>query len=235
MKIALLLPTRKRVHCLERTLPILDEVTSEDNEVVLRVWIDNDDQDTIDYFKEELSLNNIDVRYWIKDRIRYHGPMWNFLWETERADFYMLLNDDIKISEENNMNWDKAIVKEYNKFSDGIVLIHGDDQDPFEVSFPILSDEVTSTLGYFTWSGKFLYGDTWLNDIFKKIYERTGEIRVLHNEKIIPDDHFRIFDEVMEDIKSSIYKVNMKEKYYSLDEERTKGADKLIEVMEVNQ
>ena len=113
-KVAVLLPTRKRGKLAERCLLSLAEKAHNNEHIVYMVALDDDDQESIDYFEstvipkfEELELN-YDIRVvprW--GYINLHEYV-NYLGREASADWLMFWNDDAIME---TKGWDEKIIE----------------------------------------------------------------------------------------------------------------------------
>jgi glycosyl transferase/beta-hydroxylase protein BlmF len=201
---------------------IRDTVSNPEN-ILVKFGIDMDDKDMSSYLgvmkgaKTEIFGNST------------VGQIWNALVpdKIEDDDLVMMANDDqIWITK----GWDKMLLEEFEKFPDKIVCMYADDGINGEkhCAFPIVSGKWIKTLGYFTPECfNFLYHDTWIMDIAKKI-DRLHYIPDI----LIEHRHFskdkKLWDNTYKKNRENKDKYNADGNIFKEKEEnRKKDADKL--------
>lgn len=162
--ISVLLPTRKRLQQAREFINSgLRTALNPDNiEFILSV---DDDDDSYD------SLSDTHVKI-------FKGPRRNlsqcYLWEKGEGPIYMMGGDDVIFQ---TFPWDEMVLEEFDKYSDGIVLVYGHDGDPSHDNkhgtHPFIHRNwITATGRYLPpyFSGDFC--DTWLNELADGVHRK---------------------------------------------------------------
>jgi hypothetical protein len=103
---------------------------------------------------------------------RVFSDMWNACYEKASADVLMMGADDIVFR---TPGWDTAVLDEFDRYPDRIVLVHGEDgiQGPGLGTHPFIHRRWAETLGYFSppyFTRDFC--DTWLSNLADRIGRR---------------------------------------------------------------
>lgn len=118
-RISILIPTRKRVDLLRRSINSLIDTASTVQGIDILIGIDNDDTETNDYLQNELvpylNEKNASMRAFSFDRMGYKNlhQYANFLAKESHGEWIILWNDDAIMK---TKNWDKKIMKYTGKF-----------------------------------------------------------------------------------------------------------------------
>jgi 2-polyprenyl-3-methyl-5-hydroxy-6-metoxy-1,4-benzoquinol methylase len=170
-KISILLPTRGRTSALKRSLKSLLTKASSVDHLELRLGFDEDDQDSIDYFANELQP-------WLDEvGIDYHALVFtplgygrlneyvNGLAANTACDWFFFWNDDAVMD---TQDWDQTIIGHTGEFKLLAVRTHND--HPYSI-FPIVPRAWYDTLGHLS---QHQMNDAWLTQIAYKldVYER---------------------------------------------------------------
>lgn len=161
MKIALLLPTRKRPDNLIRFYESVANTADDPENIEIIVYIDEDDAS---YDKIKL-----------QDLKKVRGPrivlseMWNKCYEKSKADILGHMGDDIIFQ---TKGWDTVVRSTFDEYDDKIVFLYGDDGGPHTDfgTHGFIHRKWAEAVGYFVppyFSSD--YNDTWLNDVAKLI------------------------------------------------------------------
>tara|TARA_R110002020_G_C16318711_1_gene774588 strand:+ start:109 stop:828 length:720 start_codon:yes stop_codon:yes gene_type:complete len=167
-KIALLVPTRKRVSGVKRLLESLRETTKYSNFLKVYFYVDEDDYDSLKFLSNYVSRSKLPhVDYLIGPRI-IMSDMINKLYPMTDEFILFCGADDIVFK---TPGWDEILIDAVEKVEDGIGLFYGDDLVTTEhasdfATHPVLTRKWVEVLGYL--SPPYFscdYADTWLNDI----------------------------------------------------------------------
>ena len=108
----------------------------------------------------------------VSDTVKSVGVAWNYLARVAQGDLLMMANDDLVFK---TPRWGAALYDAMNAtgWDDGIFCAYCDDGAPKpedRVCFPIVSRKWYETLGYLAPECfNFLWHDTWIGDIAKRI------------------------------------------------------------------
>ena len=225
-KISIILPTRQRPHNIDRLWKsIMDTVDDSDN-VEMCLYVDNDDNLTIDHIKNKYN-NNKKIKFIIGERIIL-SKMWNEAYKLATGNIIMLCGDDIVFR---TKSWDKIIRKEFNKYSDKILLVYGDDG----VSHKRLATHSFIHRKWIEISGFFLppyfvscYCDAWLDDVSKRINRRIYKSEI-YTEHMHYSNGKAEIDQNTRDRLNRLWRENPYQLYNNLINERIKHAQKLLD------
>ena len=136
--VSVLVPTRKRPKMMFEALKSLWKTVSKEGFVEYLIALDDDDQESIDYFKKTI------IPYMDKKKIDYevHAvPRWgyerlneylNYLASKANGAWYLFFNDDARMK---SKDWDKTIYKHTGKFR--ILRVKDNHEHPYAI-FPII-------------------------------------------------------------------------------------------------
>ena len=171
MHISILTCSRGRPKGLKRLIQTAHELSSGKNRISFENYIDFDDP-SYPHYAEELKVFEM-----LENSITLGVPQsvsksWDELANLaikKEADILIMGNDDLIF---NTQDWDELLVLETQKFPDDIYCMWFNDGINGEkhCAFPIISKKWFHTVGHFT-PGifNFLYNDTWIFDIAKRI------------------------------------------------------------------
>ena len=173
-KISLLCPTRWRPNDALRMVESVINTVNHPERIEILFYIDSDDN-KVDEYKEKLSSYMPWMsRTQIFIDITVGEPMsvsksWNIIAGKATGNLFKMCNDDLVYE---TKGWDDRLDLEFAKYPDEIVCMWFNDniQKGRMCTFPIISRKWYETVGYFS-PGRFLflYNDTWVHDIAKKI------------------------------------------------------------------
>ncbi len=223
-KISIILPTRQRPNSIDRLWKsIMDTVDDSDN-VEMCVYVDNDDNITIDHLKNKYG-DNKKIKFIVGKRITL-SKMWNEAYKLATGNIIMLCADDIVFR---TKSWDTSIRKEFDKYSDKIVLVFGCDG----LRWGTLATHSFVHRKWIEISGFWLppyfvsdYCDTWLDDVSKRINRRIYK-QEIYTEHMHYDIGKAKMDQNMRDRLKRHKQENPGLLYNSLINERIKHAKKL--------
>lgn len=169
MNITLLLPTRGRVDSLKRLIKSVDDTAHKPEEIEFSFYVDGDDKETVAFLDTILGGR---FKVTVGKRILL-SKMWNEALKLATSDIFMHCGDDIVFG---SSNWDRYVLREFNKYPDKIVFVHGNDLSPSGDSFGthgFLHRRWVESTGYFC-PPYFScdYNDTWLNDVANMLHRR---------------------------------------------------------------
>lgn len=160
--IAVLIPTRKRVHRLQTMLASFLEATVDLNVVELVFKVDDDDVETQAYL-----LGHPEASRWkvvVGPRLQGYSSMpafFNVMAQETCASVLMCGNDDMVFR---TRGWAELILAKANEFPDGLFDIGISTYNEDHWPFAIVSRRVVEHLG-FMWDPKIYWGDIYLRDI----------------------------------------------------------------------
>ena len=193
MKFSLFLNTRQRLPLLTNLLRSIDATFSYTNEIEILLGVDDDDVETKNFLTHlDFILGDIDLCskiscYSTERPSNLHTKM-NSLADQSSGDILFVLNDDVEFMSD---NWDILTISNLEKMTnaqDNIYYLATKDTSVDKTtgknyaSFPMLTREAYTTLGYFM-SEKFvgLGGDVHLWRIFDTVN------RVIDNSEVVLD------------------------------------------------
>jgi hypothetical protein len=161
MGITVLCPTRKRTWALDRMLKSLEETKTTDIKIL--VYVDNDDNESINYIKDNK------IQGLIGARERSVNNIFNILAHKCQSDIMMTANDDIIFTEK---GWDQKVIDAFNNIPDHIAVVHGWNHNR-EKTFgehPFIHMDMVKVLGYIL-PPYFVtdYGDHWMWELSERI------------------------------------------------------------------
>lgn len=159
--ISVLLPTRKRPQNLERMVDSIFKTAKNFPEIVIYV----DDDDTESAAKVEALGQTLIVG----PRITM-SDYWNKCYDRSTGDIVMQCGDDVLFR---TKDWDVLVEQAFAEVPDKILLVHGNDLDPWFPDFgthSFVHRRWVDTVGYFIppWFVSD-YGDTWIGQVAKLI------------------------------------------------------------------
>ena len=171
MHIAILTPSRGRPFGLRNLVQTVVRHSSGNNKVSFEHYIDYDDPFYPKYVEELKGFEDVGSRITLGPS-QSVSKSWNDIAKiaiNNGADILMMGNDDLIF---NTSDWDNILVEETKKFPDKIYCMWFNDgiNDGKHCAFPIVSSLWFNTVGHFS-PGifNFLYNDTWIFDIAKRI------------------------------------------------------------------
>lgn len=182
--ISVLCPTRQRAERAHNYTKSLFSTSIFSSRVELLFYIDNDDPERTSYVSlfEQDKCKDWNYKLIFGEPISV-SKSWNIIAGKCDGDILLMGNDDL-IHE--TTGWDVILENVSNEYKDDIYCIFFDDgiNNGKHCAFPAVSRKWYTTLGYFT-PGifEFLYNDTWIFDIAKKInrVRYVPEVMVRHN------------------------------------------------------
>jgi glycosyltransferase involved in cell wall biosynthesis len=123
--ISIVLPTRKRPVQLKEMIDSALETADAPTKVEFCVYVDEDDVDTKQCI-DDLSSKGFLVKCATSPSKINLSQMWNYAYENlSTGDIIMLCADDIRFR---SRCWDTLVRNEFDKVSDKLVLVYGDDR-----------------------------------------------------------------------------------------------------------
>lgn len=171
--ISILIPSRKRVSSLLRTMDSASKTVFNPAGIEFVVYLDEDDDP---HAYSGLRLEIQQKITWVTGPRIVLSNTWNKCAERARGDIFMQGNDDIIFR---TRDWDRMVQRAIERVPDRICMVHGNDgsQHPsgrgYFGTHPFVHRKWYETLGYFTapyFSSD--YGDTWTNDLANAINRR---------------------------------------------------------------
>lgn len=174
MKISLIIPTRKRISNVKRLVESVYNTAQDINNIQLMFYVDDDDQDSIDFFDKEKAnpkfTHLIDTKIVVEPRQERFGETNNILYRASDGDILMLGADDIAFR---TKNWDHIVREEFGKHPDRLALVFGYDgiQPPGTLATHcFISRRGADAVGYAS-PGDFgyNYADNWMTELYRQI------------------------------------------------------------------
>jgi glycosyl transferase/beta-hydroxylase protein BlmF len=174
-KISALVPTRNRINTthgnfVEQLIESAEQTADDFDSVEFVFYVDNDDDDSLNYFKNGKYANYDNIKFISGDRIVL-SKMWNNCYEASSGDILFHCGDDIRFR---TSGWDTVVRNKFNEFGDKILFAFGNDGkrgNPRAFgTHGFIHRKWADTVGYFV-PPYFScdYNDTWLNDVAKMI------------------------------------------------------------------
>lgn len=224
MKFSLVLPTRKRVSALKELIESIIATTNTISEVELCIYVDLDDDETKS-FVDTFDKSKFSIKYCTSpDKIKL-SAMWNYAYDNlATGDIIMLCADDIRFR---TIGWDTIVSHEFDKLSDKIILVHGNDLYEGRATHSFVHRRWIEISGFWLppyFSGD--YPDTWLDEV------ATALNRKIYLSTVITEHmHFTLGKSQLDDTtilkKELESKYNPYELYISKIEERKSHIKKL--------
>jgi len=173
MKISIIMPTRNRPDNLQRLFDSLIATVADPLNVEVSSRIDEDDILSKQVFDNYIG-RGFNCRYIIGPRSAERlNPLWNDAWKNATGEIYMMSGDDFVFR---TPGWDTVIRNEFEKSSDKIRFIFGEDgiQHAALGTHGFIHKNWTDALGYFVQPYCMIYYfDTWNDEIAKMIGRKT--------------------------------------------------------------
>jgi hypothetical protein len=161
--ISVLVPTRKRVPTFRRMAESIRGTASTPVEIVTYVDEDEDDES----LEQILDIAEVMIE---GPRLTFSN-YWNVLARAAHGDILMMCGDDTIFR---TPGWDKIVTEAFDACPDKILMVHGDDGSPADLThfatLPFVSRRWVEVAGRMT--GEWFEGDfadTWINDIAKDL------------------------------------------------------------------
>tara|TARA_Y100001933_G_scaffold100032_1_gene100429 strand:+ start:537 stop:1409 length:873 start_codon:yes stop_codon:yes gene_type:complete len=165
-KISIIFPTRGRINNIDRIWESILNTISQVNNFEVCIYIDDDDIQVIQHMKEKY-INELRIKYVIGERITM-TRMWNEAYKhLATGNIIMFCGDDIVFR---TKNWDTEVRNAFDKYSDKIALVFGDDGWHGSPSNPFIHRKWIDVSGfalppYFSCD----YSDSWLNEVARAL------------------------------------------------------------------
>lgn len=231
MNISILCPTRKRKKNVQRLIDSALNTACDRKNIEFVFYIDNDDLETIDYLNNQTQHTNI---LFLNGARIILSEMWNRCYEKSSSDIVMLCGDDIVFRSE---NWDTKVLKEFDKYGDKIIFVHGDDlcHGSNLGTHGFLHKNWIKTIGYAAppyFSCDFT--DTWITEV-SNIIKRHIYLPDVITEHMHPSLNKAELDLTHQERIARGKADNVLEIYNSLNNERKEDAKKLKNFIETFQ
>lgn len=194
-RVSVLVPTRKRPAMMFEALKSLWKTVSKEDGVEYLIALDDDDQESIDYFEKTI------IPYMDKKKIDYEVhvvPRWgytrlneylNYLASKASGAWYLFFNDDARMK---TKDWDKIIYKHTGDFR--ILRVKDNHEHPYAI-FPIIPYEWYVLCGYIS---PQQMTDAWVSQVayLCGIMENEYDIDIFHDRHDItgnPETNDEIF------------------------------------------
>lgn len=180
MRTSFLIPTRKRIDMLEKSIMSIMENADNPSEVELLIGVDNDDEETAEFVSgplaEKLEQYNNDTKVLKFNPLGYtrlHEYV-NGLCGYASGDYLVLWNDDCILQ---TKGWDTVLAEQEDKFS-VFKMNQVNHPHPYAL-FPIVPIDWYLLIGYFSLNCQ---NDAWVSTISKALdILKPIEIDVLHD------------------------------------------------------
>jgi glycosyl transferase family 2 len=176
---SLLLPTRGRVHLVQRLFESVVATCRDARRLEIVLYVDEDDHESRQIVCSSLSLVKI-----VGQPRETMGRMNRACYDASHGRYVILMNDDAVFR---TPGWDNRVLQAANDFPDGIALIYGNDLDQGEAvpTFPILPRAVCDVLGGVCPPGyRNLHIESHLLDIFRQL-ARLGHDRIRYLDDVV--------------------------------------------------
>ena len=179
-RISVLIPTRKRPKMMFDALKSLWKTVSKEGSVEYLIALDDDDQESIDYFKKTIipymDKKKIDYGVYVVPRWGYErlNEYLNYLASKASGAWYLFFNDDARMK---SKDWDKTICKHTGKFR--ILRVKDNMEHPYAI-FPIIPHEfyvLTGTISPQQMTDAWVSQVAYLCDIMENEYD----IEIFHD------------------------------------------------------
>jgi hypothetical protein len=223
MKFSILCPTRGRVEGAVRLRDSALSTADDPSSVEVLFYVDDDDE-LVAQYKDALGA-----------ALTVGPPMsvsksWNVIAEKCSGDILMMGNDDLVYR---TQGWDTRVAEEAAKFPDQIYCMWTQDgiNGKRHCAFPIVSRVWYETVGYFSPGVfEFLYNDTWVMDIGKRV----GRLHYI-GDVLIEHLHFSVRksprDKTYTRQRRDGRRARDRDLYAKTGEDRQKDAEKLLAVI----
>lgn len=224
--ISLLLPSRGRPHFMKRVWETAyDNAKNKDNlEIIYR--LDDDDDESIKTYNNLKELYPGHVKAFIGPRgDGILSQFWNEVFSLANGEIFNHCGDDLRFR---TKNWDETVINEFNKYSDRIVLVYGDDgirKDDL-ATHGFLHRNWTDVLGYFLppyFSSD--NNDLWLTNIAQNV-GRLNKIDIF-TEHMHPSAKKHSWDKTHKERIERGKRDNVRQLYIDKQNERNDDANKL--------
>lgn len=192
-KISILCPTRQRAERAYKYMNSVFNTAAHPDRIEILFYVDNDDPE-LEKYKGYFGYPNVS-HFFPGDEEPYNVKLivgepisvsksWNILAERCTGDILLMGNDDLL---HETIGWDDVLEETSNEYKDDIYCIFFNDgiNAGRHCAFPSISRKWYETLGYFspTIGFEFLYNDTWIFDIARKVnrVRYVPEVMVRHN------------------------------------------------------
>jgi len=170
-KISILVPTRKRPQNIVALCESISKTVSDLVPVEVIFYVDNDDEVTKDFFKQQAEKNTLKVSANVVfgDRVKL-GQTYNEAYKKADGDVIMYCADDVRFR---TLNWNYLVRQEMYRYSGGIALVFGyDGVQPKGTlaTHGFIHRNAIDALGY-VHPGDigYNYSDNWLTEIYRQI------------------------------------------------------------------
>lgn len=169
--ISILTPTRGRPDNITRLVTSAYDTAFRPNLIEFIFYVDVDDQ-TSGYAIENLAATGVNTMMIVGERIVL-SEMWNVCARAARSDIMMHCGDDIIFRSD---RWDEHVLGEFERYPDGIVLVHGRDgyQDRGLATHGFRHRNWMNVVGNFVppyFSSD--YNDTWVTEVADALGRRS--------------------------------------------------------------
>jgi glycosyltransferase involved in cell wall biosynthesis len=183
--LSILIPTKNRVHNIERVLQSLIETVSkkriEEKFIEIVFFVDTDDESTLRYLVEQHFSCPLNL-LWVTGQDVLFSDMWNKAYERCSGDIVMLCGDDVEFK---TKDWDIIVEQRFEAVPDKICYITVRDgyQNGALGVHGFVHRKWVETVGFFTPPYfAYWYADTWLDEVSKMInrYIYLENVEVIH-------------------------------------------------------
>jgi glycosyltransferase involved in cell wall biosynthesis len=177
MNISVVMPTRKRVAFLKKSISSILDLAKTPEKVEILLRIDNDDEETITCYKEEEIFRNENIKAYVGERLgwNYIWLYYTFLFKKSVGDIIIPFGDDYYMT---TKHWDEFLLP----YKDKVCFIGPSDRERCRFAFTRKTYDKFLFVKVF--SGKKEYADTILKRwaINKGIYEGCQSLFEVHKD-----------------------------------------------------
>ncbi len=177
--LSIIVPTKHNIRQLNQLLDSINDTISNGDSIEVILVVDESDMQSRLYNRKDLRIKTVVV----PDGLSM-GTLNNRGYEAASGDHLMLLNDDVIVR---SKNWDKRIRESFEKYADGIVLVHVNDGIYKQriCVFPCLTRRFAELAGKIC-PGEYLRYkiDDHINDIFRRL-AAIGYIRIVYLHDVL--------------------------------------------------
>lgn len=169
--ISIIIPTKGRVQNLIKVFKSLNDTVYNPNDVEVVFYVDRDDDDTKDFFKNDADkhIKFIPTSVVVGDKVNL-AETYNRAYKKASGDIIMYSADDVMFR---TKHWDVLVREEFDRYEDDICLVFGaDGVQPIGTlaTHGFLTRKAIDILGYVHPPEMgYNYSDNWLTDIYRKI------------------------------------------------------------------
>jgi cellulose synthase/poly-beta-1,6-N-acetylglucosamine synthase-like glycosyltransferase len=230
IEFSLLLPTRGRPDGVRRLFDSIVETAGDASRLEVVLYLDEDDEASRGIQSDMLRMVTL-----VGPPRQPMGTMTTACYEASRGRYLMLINDDVVCR---TSDWDLRVTEAFQRYPDGIALVHGNDLDQGEhvPSFPFIPRRACEVMGELCPREYLnLHIESHLADIFRRL-AKLGHRRTIYLEHVIFEHLYPVLGKARADA-TSIKRDPARDHqlYFALQESRHSMAAKLARHIELRQ